>query len=93
MQPVIKNATYVTEWDDGQTIITSKCQVDLLTHTVTSISTTRHIQSSLPHNQIDDCIEILDSQYILFPDGTSFPVITKNDTYNSNEHDRMPFLL
>ena len=92
MNNTIKKAKYITEWDDGETIITSNCKIDVLNHTIIQISSKRKIESPIANDLIDDTIEILDSQYILFPDGTTFPVINKNDTWTFSEYEQIPFV-
>lgn len=68
-------AKYVTEWDDGETVLESPCKVNLITHEVLHIGRRKIIQSPYTNSQIDDCVESLDEEYVRFPDGTCCNVV------------------
>jgi hypothetical protein len=96
LKGVTKRATYVTEWDDGETVLESPCIVNLLTHEITSIGKRKIIRSSYSNSNLDDNVEILDREYIRFSDGTEIDVIdtdaetTVKETLKENGY-VMPF--
>lgn len=77
-----RRATYITEWDDGETILESPCIVDLLSHKIIHIGNRRIIQSPYSESELDDNIEILDKQYIQFKDGTIADVVDYDDDWS-----------
>lgn len=77
-----RRATYITEWDDGRTVLESPCIVDLLSHEVIHIGNRRIIQSPYSASEIDDNVEILDRQYIHFKDGTISDVVDYDDDWS-----------
>ena len=68
-------AVYRTEWDSGETVIESGCTVDLLDRKIVNISEERVIDSPYSEEDVDDFVEILDGQYVEFPNGKIYPVI------------------
>ena len=68
-------AKYVTEWDDGETVLESPCKVNLITHEILSIGKRKIIQSPYTNRTLDDNVECLDEEYIQFADGTCCDVV------------------
>ena len=80
-------AKYVTEWDDGETILESPCKVNLITHEILHIGKRKIIQSPYSNRNLDDCVENLDEEYVKFPDGTRCDVVPKDAEYSIDEKD------
>ena len=68
-------AVYRTEWDSGETVIESECVVNLLERRIVSISEERVIDSPYSEEDVDDFVELLDGQYVEFPNGETYPVV------------------
>lgn len=69
-----RRAIYITEWDDGRTVLESPCIVDLVSHEIIHIGNRRIVQSEYAPSELDDNIEILDKQYIQRKKSTSWLV-------------------
>ena len=78
MEKPIK-ADYVTVWDGGETVIASRCIVDTEEKKITRIFKKRVVDSPYPNSQVDGAVENLDEEYILFDDGTRYPVVEIDD--------------
>ena len=90
----IRRALYVTEWDDGETVLESPCKVDLTSHEIIHVGKRRIIQSPYTDTELDDNIEILDAQYIQFPDGTTADVVGYDDNWSfEDKHGIAPFFI
>lgn len=88
-------AIYHTKWDDGSTTIESECVVDLLNREVVSISQERDIDSIYSDEDVDDLSTVLDAQYVIFPDGETYPVV-EDDTFDGvvcGDEVKVPFKL
>ena len=77
-----RRATYITEWDDGRTVLESPCIVDLVSHEIIHIGNRRIVKSEYLPSELDDNIEILDKQYIQFKDGTTADVVDYDDDWS-----------
>lgn len=77
-----RRATYITEWDDGRTVLESPCIVDLVSHEILHIGNRHIVQSEYAPSELDDNIEILDKQYIQFKDGTTADVVDYDDDWS-----------
>ena len=87
-------ATYVTEWDDGETVLESPCKVNLITHEIIQMGNRKIIQSPYTNRELDDNIEILDEQYIRFPNGTECYVVDEEEYWSFKDMNGIaPFYL
>lgn len=89
----ILDAKYITSWDDEESIITSKCKVNLMDRTVTDIDMEhRQIDSPYDEDVIDDNLEILDGEYVQIGD-VQYPVVSSDEecTFCFTE-DHVPFV-
>lgn len=91
MKNFTTKATYVTEWDDGETVLESPCEVNLLSHEIISIGQRSIIQSPYTEENVDDFVESLDEEYIRFGNGEIADVIDKNEDFTYAEYDVAPF--
>ena len=88
-EEVRRKAVYVSVWDNSETSIESSCVVDLMSRRIVHMSPRRKIYGPYDSSCVDDCVEQLDEQYIYFPDGTKYPVITEmGDDWDG---DKFPF--
>ena len=87
-------AKYITEWDGGETVLESPCKVNLVTHEILSIGKRKVIQSPYSNKELDDCVEVLDEEYIRFPDGTCCDVVPYTGEWSFNDKEGIaPFYL
>lgn len=77
-----RRATYITEWDDGRTVLESPCIVDLVSHEIIHIGNRRIVQSEYTPSELDDNIEILDKQYIQFQDRAIADVVNYDEDWS-----------
>ena len=90
----IRRALYITEWDDGETVLESPCKVNLITHEIVDVGKRKIIQSPYDNDELDDCIEILDEQYVKFTDGTVSDVVGYNDDWSfKDKYGIAPFFI
>ena len=89
-----RRATYITEWDDGRTVLESPCIVDLVSHEIIHIGNRRIVKSEYSPSELGDNIEILDKQYIQFKDGTTADVVDYDDDWSfRHKNDIAPFYI
>ena len=82
-------ATYVTEWDDGETVLESPCKVNLIKHEVLHIGRRKIIQSPYTNSQIDDAVESLDEEYVRFSDGTCCNVVDRDAEWSFSDNNNI----
>lgn len=78
-------AKYITEWDDGRTILESPCKVNLITHEILHIGRRKIICSPYPNRVLDDYVKHLDAEYVRFADGTCCNVVDYQSTWSFKE--------
>lgn len=89
-----RRVIYITEWDDGRTVLESPCIVDLVSHEIIHIGNRRIVQSEYTPSELDDNIEILDKQYIQFKDGTKADVVDYDADWSfKNKNGIAPFYI
>lgn len=89
-----RRATYITEWDDGRTVLESPCIVDLISHEIIHIGNRRIVQNEYTPSELDDNIEILDKQYVQFKDGTIADVVNYDEDWSfKNKNGIAPFYI
>lgn len=79
-------AEYVTVWDGGETVITSRCIVNTAKRKITKMYRRRQIESPYSSSEVDDAVECLDNEYIIFSDGTTHPIVDIDD-YDPDKDD------
>lgn len=52
-----RRAIYITEWDDGRTVLESPCIVDLVSHEIIHIGNRSIVQSEYAPSELDDNID------------------------------------
>lgn len=82
-------ATYVTEWDDGETVLESPCKVNVFTHEVLHIGRRKIIQSPYTNSQIDEAVESLDEEYVRFSDGTCSNVVDRDVDWSFEDNNNI----
>ena len=82
MKDIVKRAKYVTEWDDGETILESSCKVNMLSHEILHIGNRKIVQSPYKNSVLDDCVEILSEEYVKFPDGSCVDVVDYSEEWS-----------
>lgn len=92
MKDMIKRAKYVTEWDEGETVLESSCKVDMLSHEILHIGNRKIIQSPYKNSELDDCVEELWEEYVKFPDGSCADVVDSSEEWSfDNKNGIAPF--
>ena len=69
------NATYVTKWNGGKTMVKMPCIIDIIERKVLYVSSEKKITSPYDNERDAFGYDVCEGVYVIMPDGTEYPVV------------------